>query len=56
VSYGAWGAVLLMASVACLLLAFWRRPANWILILLSIAAFFAGGILLFFGIIQKAVH
>jgi hypothetical protein len=60
VTYAGWGTALLILAALCLVLAFWKRPgrpaANWLLILLAIATFFIGAILLFFGIIAKEVR
>ena len=52
-SYTGWGMALLCCSAASLLLAIRKTPVNWLLILLTIASFFTGGVLLFLGIILK---
>ena len=54
-NYGAWGSTLLITAAVLLLGAFWKRRFRWPLILLSIAVFFIGGVLLFFGIVTTAV-
>ena len=54
-NYSAWGSTLLITAAVLLLGAFWKRRFRWALILLSIAVFLIGGVLLFSGIVTTAV-